>query len=152
MGFGSQKAAAVNLLVISLTPKRDTRSKQTAATAAVQITSNTPTLMLALKLGEEKWKLGFSSAFGEDPLVRNMASRHTKSLLAHISWAKKKLGLPANARVVSCYEADGNPFCSRRGVPRSERCMASCASLRAEPTPLHHARSGWRVQAACRAA
>ena len=66
--------------------------------------------MLALELGEEKWKIGFSSAFGEDPLVRNMASRHTKSLLAHISWAKKKLGLPANARVVSCYEAGREGF------------------------------------------
>jgi hypothetical protein len=59
--------------------------------SGMQIAANTPTLMLALQLGEEKWKIGFSSAFGEEPLVRNMASRHTKSLLGHISWAKKKL-------------------------------------------------------------
>ena len=85
-------------------------SKQTATASAVQITSNTPTLMLALELGEEKWKIGFSSAFGQVPLVRNMASRHTKSLLGHIEWARKKLGLLDDVRVVSCYEAGREGF------------------------------------------
>ena len=85
-------------------------SESTATTSTIEITSSAPTLMLALELGEEKWKLGFSSAYGEVPLVRNMASRHTKSLLANIAWAKKKLHLPASARVVSCYEAGREGF------------------------------------------
>ncbi len=85
-------------------------SKSTTATSTVQITSSEPTLMLALELGEEKWKIGFSSAFGQVPLVRNMASRHTKSLLANIAWAKKKLGLASDVRVVSCYEAGREGF------------------------------------------
>jgi transposase len=66
--------------------------------------------MLALELGEEKWKLGFSSAFGQAPLVRDIGSRDTRSLLAQIGWARKKLGLPARARVVSCYEAGREGF------------------------------------------
>ena len=85
-------------------------SKSTTATSTVQITSSEPTLMLALELGEEKWKIGFSSAFGQVPLVRNMASRHTKGLLANITWAKKKLGLAGDVRVVSCYEAGREGF------------------------------------------
>ena len=45
-------------------------SAQTAATSTFQITSATPVLMLAMELGEEHWKLGFSSAFGQLPISR----------------------------------------------------------------------------------
>jgi transposase len=85
-------------------------SESTATTSTIKITANAPILMLALELGEEKWKIGFSSAYGEVPLVRNMVSRHTKSLLANIAWAMKKLSLPADVRVVSCYEAGREGF------------------------------------------
>ncbi len=66
--------------------------------------------MLALELGEEKWKVGFSSAFGQTPLVRNLASRDRQGLRVQIAWARKKLGLPADARIVSCYEAGRDGF------------------------------------------
>ena len=85
-------------------------SKQTAAASTIKITTMTPVLMLAMELGEEHWKLGFSSAFGQDPLVRDIGSRDKKVLLAQIAWAKKKLGLGKAARVVSCYEAGREGF------------------------------------------
>ncbi len=110
MGSGTRKAATVNLLVNFNPQRRDTVSKQTAATSTIEITSSTPVLMLALELGEEKWKLGFCSAFGQVPLERNIASRNRKSLLTQIAWAKKKLGLPCDVRVVSCYEAGREGF------------------------------------------
>jgi transposase len=66
--------------------------------------------MLALELGEDKWKLGFSSAFGQVPIERNIASGGTKALLTQIAKAKKKLGLAEDARVVSCYEAGREGF------------------------------------------
>jgi transposase len=80
-------------------------SKQTATASTIQITTTTPVLMLAMELGEEHWKLGFSSAFGQEPLVRDIGSRDTGVLLAHIAWARRKLGLSKTARVISCYEA-----------------------------------------------
>jgi transposase len=110
MGSGGEKAAAVNLLVNSNPQWRDTMSKQTATASTIQITAATPVLMLAMELGEEKWKLGFSSAFGQIPLERDIRSRDTKALLAQIGWAKKKLGLLGKARVVSCYEAGREGF------------------------------------------
>jgi transposase len=66
--------------------------------------------MLAMELSEEKWKLGFSAAFGQAPLIRNIASRARPTLLSQVDWAKQKLGLPADARVVSCYEAGREGF------------------------------------------
>ncbi len=85
-------------------------SKQTATASTIQITSSTPVLMLALELGEESWKLGFSSAFGQLPIVRDIGSRDQRALLAAIGWAKKKLGLGEQARAVSCYEAGREGF------------------------------------------
>lgn len=85
-------------------------SKQTATASTIQITSWSPVLMLALELGEESWKLGFSSAFGQLPLVRDIGSRDKRALLAAIAWAKKKLGLCEPVRVVSCYEAGREGF------------------------------------------
>jgi transposase len=90
--------------------RRDTVSKQTATASTIQITTTTPVLMLALELGEDHWKIGFSSAFGQEPLVRDIGSRDKLVLLSHIAWAKKKLGLTKDARVVSCYEAGREGF------------------------------------------
>jgi transposase len=94
-------------------------SKQTATASTIQITTPAPVLMLAMELGEEHWKLGFSSAFGQEPLVRDIGSRDKKVLLTHIAWAKKKLGLEATARVVSCYEAGREGFWLHRFLEAS---------------------------------
>lgn len=110
MGSGRKKAAAVNLLVYLNPQWRDFVSNQTATASTIQITATTPVLMLALELGEDSWKLGFSSAFGQIPLVRDIGSRDTKVLLAQIAWAKKQLVLPDAVRVVSCYEAGREGF------------------------------------------
>ncbi len=85
-------------------------SKQTAATSTIQITSPTPVLMLSMELGEEHWKLGFSSAFGQLPIAREIASRDTKALMFQIARARRQLSLDADVRIVSCYEAGREGF------------------------------------------
>jgi len=85
-------------------------SKQTAAASAIQISEAGETLMLAMELGESGWLLGFAGAFGEKPRRRKIASRDQKALLAQIAWAKERLGLARDARVVSCYEAGRDGF------------------------------------------
>lgn len=85
-------------------------SKETAATSAIQISEERPTLMLAMELGETGWLLGFASAYGQKPLRRKIATRDREALLREIAWAKAKLGMKAEARVVSCYEAGRDGF------------------------------------------
>ena len=85
-------------------------SKSTAATSTIQISEEREILMLAMELGESGWLLGFSSAFGQKPLRRKIASRDGEALLAQIAWAKAKLGLAADAPVASCYEAGRDGF------------------------------------------
>jgi transposase len=85
-------------------------SKQTAATSTIQISEERQTLMLAMELGETGWLLGFASAYGQKPLRRKIASRDRQALLREIAWAKAKVGLGPEARVVSCYEAGRDGF------------------------------------------
>lgn len=85
-------------------------SKQTAAASTIEISQVQPILMLAMELGESGWLLGFSSGFGQTPLRRKIDSRDGNALLKQIGWAKQRLGLAADARVVSCYEAGRDGF------------------------------------------
>ena len=85
-------------------------SKQTAAASTIEISEAQPILMLAMELGESGWLLGFSSGFGQTPVRRKIDSRDGKALLAQIAWAKQRLGLAVDARVVSCYEAGRDGF------------------------------------------
>jgi transposase len=85
-------------------------SKQTAATSAIQITSASPVLMLAFELGEESWLLGFSAGFGEPVSRKKIPSRDTDALERAIFGVKKRLGLPPETPVASCYEAGRDGF------------------------------------------
>jgi transposase len=74
------------------------------------ITAGVPTLLLAFDLGASSWKLGFTSTLGQPPRIRSIRARALDDLLQEIAAAKKRLGLPANAPVVSCYEAGPDGF------------------------------------------
>jgi transposase len=83
-----------------------TRTKESHAVA----TAIGPTLLLAFELGERAWKLGFAIGLGARPRVRQIPARATNQVLAEIARAKARLGLPADAPVVSCYEAGREGF------------------------------------------
>jgi len=70
--------------------------------------------MLALEVGETGWLLGFASGFGQKPLRRKVASRDRVSLVRQVAWARDRLGLSDEARVVSCYEAGRDGFWPHR--------------------------------------
>ena len=67
-------------------------------------------MMLAFELGEATWFLGFSAGFGTKVLRRKITSRDTEAVMREIARAKQQLGLPAEARVSSCYEAGRDGF------------------------------------------
>ncbi|MCP5059324.1 MAG: IS110 family transposase [bacterium] len=85
-------------------------SKQTAAASMIKTSEAEETLMVALELGEKGWLVGFSGGFGEKVVRRKIDSRDGKALLGAIAWAREKLGLGREVRVVSCYEAGRDGF------------------------------------------
>lgn len=75
-----------------------------------------PTLYLAFELGARQWKLGFSAGLGCAPLLRTVAAGNLLALSQEIRGAKQRLGLPAKARVLSCYEAGRDGFWLHRAL------------------------------------
>jgi transposase len=70
----------------------------------------TATLHVAFELGSGRWRLGFTTGFGQAPRHRTVAARDGSAVLEEIEAARSRFGLPASARVVSCYEAGRDGF------------------------------------------
>jgi transposase len=73
-------------------------------------------LLLAIELSERTWKLGFSIGGGGRPRVRQIVGGAVDRLRDEIARAKARLGLPTDARVVSCYEAGREAFWVHRWI------------------------------------
>ena len=82
----------------------------TPATRNVQESMTEGTLFVAFELSEKTWKLGFTTGHGQKPRERTVTARQQEHVLDEIAQAKRRLGLPASAAVVSCYEAGREGF------------------------------------------
>jgi transposase len=82
----------------------------TPVTGKTQHTTTEGTLFVAFELSEKTWKLGFTTGHGQKPRERNVPARHQERILDEIAQAKRRLGLPETAPVVSCYEAGRDGF------------------------------------------
>jgi len=80
----------------------------TQITLQGQHTGKEQVLYMAFELANKEWKLAFG--IGENPRVIEMPARDLERLRAEIARAKKRFGLPQEARVVSCYEAGRDGF------------------------------------------
>jgi transposase len=69
-----------------------------------------PRLFLAFELGKDKWKLGFTIGVAQLPRERTISAGDVARLQQEIAQAKQRFGLPADAPVVSCYEAGRDGF------------------------------------------
>src|SRR2546422_1486266 len=82
-----------------------TRNEQYTAMHATE-----PVLFVAFELREKTWKLGFTTGHGQQPRERTVTARHQERVLDEIAQAKRRLGLPETAPLVSCYEAGREGF------------------------------------------
>jgi transposase len=69
-----------------------------------------PYLYLAFELSQNQWKLGFTTGVAQRPRIRNITARDLPALQHEIQAAKQRFGLPADASVLSCYEAGRDGF------------------------------------------
>jgi transposase len=68
------------------------------------------TLSLAFELGKDTWKLGFTIGVSQQPSERTIPAGDVARVQQEIAQAKRRFGLPEDARVVSCYEAGRDGF------------------------------------------
>src|SRR5204862_6216960 len=75
-----------------------------------------PTLYVAFELGKKDWKLAMTSGFGIEPWLRTVASGDLGGVARVLDMGRLRLGVPATARVVSCYEAGRDGFWIHRAL------------------------------------
>jgi transposase len=74
------------------------------------LTTTAPRLLLAMDLGRRQWVLGFTIGVGQSTRRRTVAAAKWFDVADEIASAKKRFGLPADAPVISCYEAGADGF------------------------------------------
>lgn len=87
--------------------KTTTRVPESTAPAS---TATTIHLLLAFELGERRWKLGFTTGFGQRPRIRPVPAGAVDRVREEIACAKRRLKLPEDTPVISCYEAGRDGF------------------------------------------
>jgi len=75
-------------------------------------------LYVSFELGWSEWKLAFGPAPGVPARLRTVPARDLELVLKEIAKAKERFGLPANAPVLSCYEAGRDGFWLHRYLLR----------------------------------
>jgi transposase len=81
----------------------------------IETTASGPVLYMTMELSERTCKVLFATRAG-GRRERSLPARDLGRLLAEIATAKRRLGLPPNARVVSCYEAGRDGFWLHRAL------------------------------------
>ena len=86
------------------------------ATTRPEMSVNEPTLYVAFELGKKDWKLAMTSGVGVAPWLRSVASGDWRGVEQALAQGRARLGLPALAPVVSCYEAGRDGFWIHRAL------------------------------------
>src|SRR5215212_512494 len=86
------------------------------ATTRPEVSVSEPTLYVAFELGKKDWKLAMTSGFGVAPWVRTVTSGDLGGVERALHEGRRRLELPAAARVRSCYEAGRDGFWIHRAL------------------------------------
>lgn len=87
----------------------------TQATLAGETNVSGQVVYMVLELSDRTWKVLFAAPSGRRR-ERAVAARDLAALMGEMAEAKRKLGLPPEARVVSCYEAGRDGFWLHRAL------------------------------------
>lgn len=102
-----------------------------SATTRPEVSVNEPMLYVAFELGKKEWKLAMTSGFGIAPWLRTVASGDWPAVERALEGGRQRLGLPAAARVIGCYEAGRDAFWIHRalGTRRIENRVVDSSSI-----------------------
>lgn len=80
------------------------------ATTRPELSVSEPRLYVAFELGKKEWKLAMTSGFGVAPWLRTVGSGDWRGIERALAHGRARLGVGADAPVVSCYEAGRDGF------------------------------------------
>lgn len=79
-------------------------------THTTDCTVNSRALYVALELSKETWKVALTDGLGRVPRIREVKAGNWQELDAEVQMAKTRFELPADAPIISCYEAGRDGF------------------------------------------
>jgi transposase len=88
----------------------------TATTRSEEISVSEPRLYVALELSAKTWKVAMTSGFGVAPWLQTVPWGALDQLELVLARARRRLGLPPEAGVISCYEAGRDGFWIHRAL------------------------------------
>lgn len=86
------------------------------ATVRSAVSVKESVLFVSFELAKREWKLALSSGFGVAAIIRTVGNGDWRSLELALAAARRHFGLPADAAVVSCYEAGRDGFWIHRAL------------------------------------
>jgi hypothetical protein len=124
----------VEPLVAFSTLKRRSQ-KMNPATHATEGGATAPVLYMALELSNRTWRLALSDGAKRRQVA--VPAADLLKLCEAVAKAKERFGMPASARVLSCYEAGRDGFWLHRHLVSlrvsCKRCMAQCMAWKRPP-------------------
>jgi transposase len=75
-----------------------------------------PTLYVALELSAKQWKLAMTTGLGIEPWIHTVPAGDLEAVMRTLDRARTRFALPAQAAVVSCYEAGRDGFWIHRAL------------------------------------
>src|SRR5215471_12577633 len=109
---GGQGTRTVLLLSSWRLSSRKRRAAMPPATSIrmTDATTDRPAWLLAFELGAHQWQRGCTTGAAQRPRERHVPARHIEAVRDEIRQAKERCGLPADAPVISWYEAGRDGF------------------------------------------
>jgi transposase len=101
------------------------------ATTRPEMSVCQPRLYVAFELSAKQWKLAMTSGFGAEPWVRTVASGDWAAVERVVGQGRTRFQLPADAALVSCYEAGRDGFWIHRALTQRgvTNCVVDSASI-----------------------
>jgi transposase len=87
-----------------------------SAAVRSEMSVNAPVLYVAFEVAKKDWKLAMTAGFGLEPVLRTVPAGELGAVQRAIAAGRQRFGLPATARVASCYEAGRDGFWIHRAL------------------------------------
>jgi transposase len=111
----------------------------TAVTRRTEGSIRETVLYMALELSDRKWMLAFTTGMGQKPRIRQVPARDLAVLAREVEKAKRRFGLAAATRVLSCYEAGMDGFWVHRALEEAglENVVVDSSSIETKRRGRH---------------
>jgi transposase len=111
----------------------------TAVTRRTEGSIRETVLYMALELSDRKLMLAFTTGMGQKQRIRQVPARDLAVLAREVEKAKRRFGLAAATRVLSCYEAGMDGFWVHRALEEAglENVVVDSSSIETKRRGRH---------------